>query len=131
MDFYFINVLSIRGFSCVLNIVDARSRNKWEFPTLSKRPPVDMIDFFLTQCKLEGRQVLKIRTDRGGELARCLEICQLLIKKHKCGLQTTAGYSSWLNGKIESHNKTLARDWRKSSFDSDLPWKLWCLSLKD
>ena len=102
MDFYFINVISIRGFSSVLNIVDARTRNKWEFGTSSKCPPLKIIDYFLTQCKLEDRQVLRIHTDRGGELAGSSEICALLIQKHKCSLQTTAGYSSWINGKVES-----------------------------
>ena len=28
MDFYFMNVTSVRGFSCVLNIVDAKTRKK-------------------------------------------------------------------------------------------------------
>ena len=41
-------------------IVDARTRNKWEFATPTKRPPIDVLDFFLTQCALEGRLVSKI-----------------------------------------------------------------------
>ena len=70
IDFCFINVISICDLLCVLLIVDARTRNKWEFATPSKRPPIDILDFFLTQCALEGRPVRKIRTDRGGELAK-------------------------------------------------------------
>ena len=85
IDFCFINVLSIRGFTCVLMIVDARTRNKWEFATPTKRPPINVLDFFLTQCALEGRPVSKIRTDRGGELAKSSEVCELLLNKHKCG----------------------------------------------
>ena len=131
IDFCFINVLSIRGFTCVLLIVDARTRNKWEFGTLSKRPPIDILDFFLTQCRLDGRPVLKIRTDRGGELAKSSKICDLLINKHKCGLQTTAGYLSWLNGKAESHNKGMTRMLWKALGDAGLPQFLWCLALSE
>ena len=58
MDFYFMNVTSIRGFTCVLNIVDAKTRNKWEFGTPNKPPPIDTVDFFLTQCKVEGSSVM-------------------------------------------------------------------------
>ena len=72
---------------------------------------------------------MKIRTDRGGELAKSSEVCELLISKHKCGLQTTAGYSSWLNGKAESHNKGMTRMLRKSIGDAGLPTNLWCLAL--
>ena len=68
MDFYFMNEVSIRGFTCVLNIVDAKTRNKWEFGTPNKRPPLDTVDYFLTQCKMEGRPVSRIRMDRGGRV---------------------------------------------------------------
>ena len=61
IDFYFINITSIRGFTCVLNIVDARTRNKWEFRSATKRSPLDTIDYFLTQCKREGRNVLHVQ----------------------------------------------------------------------
>ena len=62
---------------------------------------MDIIDFFLTQMKRNGRPVQFIRTDLGGELAKSSEVCSLLVSKHQCGIQTTAGYSSWLNGKVE------------------------------
>ena len=41
-----------------------------------------------------GRQVVNIRTDLDGELARSSDFCDLLVKKYKCGLQTTGGCSS-------------------------------------
>ena len=106
MDFYFMNEVSIRGFTCVLNIVDAKTRNKWEFGTPNKRPPLDTVDYFLTQCKMEGRPVSRIRMDRGGELSKSAELCEMLIKKHHYTIQTTTGYSSWINEKVEVHNKT-------------------------
>ena len=85
----------------------------------------------MIQCKIEGCPVLHIQADRGGELAKCSKVCELLIKKYKCTLQTTAGYSSWLNGKIESHNKTLCQMIQKALFDSGLPQKLWCLASEE
>ena len=131
MDFYFMNVTSIRGFTCVLNIVDAKTRNKWEFGTPNKRPPIDTVDYFLTQCKMEGRPVMRIRMDRGGEISRSAEMCNMLISKHKCTIQTTAGYSLWLNGKAEVHNKTSCRMIRKTLFDAALPQFLWCCAMED
>ena len=101
MDFYFMNITSIRKFTSVLMAIDAKARKLWKFPTQSKRPPLDIIDFFLTQMKRNGRPVQFIRTDLGGELAKSSEVCSLLVNKHQCGIQTTAEYSSWLNGKVE------------------------------
>ena len=63
MDFYFMNETSIRKFTCFLIIVDAKSRKLCQFPTHNKRPPLDSIDFFLTQLKMNGRQVQFIRTN--------------------------------------------------------------------
>ena len=54
-DFYFMNETSIRKFTSVLIAVDAKSRELWQFPTQSKRPPLDIINFFLTQLKMNGR----------------------------------------------------------------------------
>ena len=62
-------------------------------------------------------------------MAKSSEVCELLLNKHKCGLQTTAGYSSWLNGKAKSHNKGMSRMLQKALSDSGLPHFLWCLAL--
>ena len=75
-----------------------------------------------------GRQVVNIKTDLGGELARSSEFCNLLVKEYQCGLQTTGGYSSWINGKTERHIRTLENTARKIRGDANLPPTLWCYS---
>ena len=75
-----------------------------------------------------GRQVVNIRTDLEGELARSSEFYDLLVKYYQCGLQTTGGYSSWLNGKAERHIRTLENTARKIRGDANLPATLWCYS---
>ena len=70
LDFYFLEEVSIRNFTCALIIVDARVRIMWAFCSQSKRPPLAKVRYFLTQLKQMGRPVINVRTDMGGELAR-------------------------------------------------------------
>ena len=128
MDFCFLEIESIRKFTCSLIIVDAKVRKMWTFNTQGKRPLIDTVRFFLTQLKQIGRQVHNIRTDQGGELARSSEFCNLLVEEFQCGLQTTTGYSSWLNCKVERHIRTLENTARKIRADANLPPSLWCFS---
>ena len=78
--------------------------------------------------KQTGRQVLNIRTYLGGELARSSEFCNLLVEEYKSGLQTTGGYSSWLNGNAERDIRTLENTARKIRGDANLPSNLWYFS---
>ena len=71
------NKTSIRGFTTVLNVVDAKTRKLWLFGTPGKSPPIDIIRFFLVQLFHMGRLVLHIRTDLGGKLAGCAELYKL------------------------------------------------------
>ena len=104
IDFYFMNKVSIRGFTSVLNIVDAKGRKLWQFGTPSKRPPLLILRFFLMQLKRMGRECSHIRTDLGGELTRSSEFCHMLKEEFQIVLERTGTYSSWLNGKNERHN---------------------------
>ena len=55
IDFTFYDKVSIRGFTCVLNIVDARTCKLWPFCTASKHPPIDIMRHFLHQLELEEK----------------------------------------------------------------------------
>ena len=122
-------IVSVRGFSVIHLIVDAKSRTLWKFSTPGKRPPVTILRLFLTQLKVAGRSTMRVRTDLGGEFSRCSDICGLLPDEFKCNLQTTGGYSSWINGKAERHIRTLENMERRTRCDSNLPAMLWCFSL--
>ena len=50
-DFTFYNIKSIRGFTSSLTIIDAKTRRVWVFCTPNKRPPIDIMCFFLIQNK--------------------------------------------------------------------------------
>ena len=72
------DIVSIRGFSVGLIVVDAKTRQLRKFCIPGKRPPLEILSFFLTQLKTAGRPVQKTRTDLGGELAKSSEVCKLL-----------------------------------------------------
>ena len=131
MDFYFINRTSIRGFTSVLLILDARTRKMWQFPTQQKRPPLDIVTFFLTQLQRMGRAVQHIRTDCGGELAGSSEFCALVKNTFQVGVERTGTYSSWLNGKVERHAQTACGMLRVGQIDHGLGDILWCCKCED
>ena len=74
LDFFFMNKESIRKFTSVLNVVDAKTRKLWLFCTPSKTPPLDIIRLFLTQLQRMGRPVSHIRTNGW----RTCWICRIL-----------------------------------------------------
>ena len=127
IDFYFWGIPSIRGFTAALLIVDARSRKQWKFLTHSKTPPLEICHWFFNQLRLSGRPIQFVRTDRGGELARSAEFCDLLVH-HSITLQQTAGYTSFLNGKAERHIQTAKNLTRCIHIDSGLDDKFWCFA---
>ena len=131
MDFYFMNKVSIRGFTCVLNVCDAKCRKLWQFCTPSKRPPISTVRFFLRQLQMMGRPCSHLRTDMGGELATSAEFCTLLKDEFQIALQVTGPYTSWINGKVERHNQTSCEMIRVGTIDHGLGPHLWCLKCED
>jgi hypothetical protein len=100
MDFAFWDVLSLWHFNSMLVIVDAKTRMLWLFCTSSKRAPMHIIEYFLNAISREGCSIKTIRVDEDGSLARNTDFTTYLLQ-HSVTLDTTGGYSSFLNGKVE------------------------------
>ena len=96
MDFAYTNHSSYRGFTAYLSIRDEFSGYPFAFPTKNKRPPLDLIDWFVNNLKNQGLQPVQIMVDKGSELGRSSDFLALLIK-HNISLDTTGGYSSLRN----------------------------------
>ena len=74
---------------------------------------------------------MMIRTDQGGELAKSTKFCTLIKHKYQVGLEMTAGYSSWLNGKAERPIQTASNMIRVGQFDHGLGPQFWCCKMED
>ena len=104
MDFYVLPNNSVCGFILALLIIDAQNRKLWEFATPNKRPPLDIVTFFLSQLSKTGRPVMIIHTNREDELAKSTEFCKMIKRSHQVSLDTSYKYSSWL--KVNSKFQT-------------------------
>jgi hypothetical protein len=125
IDFSFWNVCSIRGFTSLLSVIDGKDRMLWNFPTASKRVPLSILDFLFTMLNREGITIENVRVDEDSALANNSEFFDFLIQ-NKISLQTTGGYVSFLNGKVECHHRTIANLVRSLLLNSGLPSDLWC-----
>ena len=106
IDFMFYSTTSIRNFTAAFTIVDRGTSYPYIFPTTSKRPPIDIMRFLLTVLNRQGHEVHSIRADEDGALAGSAEFCTLLQNQFKIILQTTNGYESTINGKVERIHQT-------------------------
>ncbi len=94
MDYAFWDIPSIRNFSSMLVIIDAKTRMLWLFCTSSKRPPMHIISYFFDILSRENCTSKTIHVDEEGSLARNAEFTNFLIN-HRVTLDTTSGYSSF------------------------------------
>ncbi len=125
IDFSFWNVTSVRGFSSLLSIIDGSTRMLWNFPTASKRVPLTILEFFFGALTKENISILGIRVDEDGALANNTEFSNFLLAR-SIPLESTGGYASYLNGKIERPHRTIANMVRAMLLNSGLPSNLWC-----
>jgi len=120
-------VESFDGFNCYLIIVDEASRFVWVFLSASKEPPLETIDLFLT---LNGhKDGGYIRTDQGGELAKCKAFKDDMLKNHNYVVEPTGADSPSQNGGAEKWNDTLAVTTRALLYSSGLHAKFWSAAL--
>jgi hypothetical protein len=69
MDFGFYKLKSIRGFTCFLVIIEARSSHRWVYLRRSKHPPIELCLWFIwISRRVLGFSVTILCTDGGGEL---------------------------------------------------------------
>jgi len=128
MDFAFMPETSIRGFTAFLSIKDAATNYTWIFLSRNKRPPLDVITFFISILKKEHRTIRYIRVDEDGALAQSTAFCKLLLL-HTITLQTTGGYASSLNGKSESLNKVAKYTVSSILASTRMDPMFWCFAL--
>ncbi len=125
LDFAFWDIPSIRHFTSMLVIVDAKTRMLWLFCTASKRAPMHIIVYFLNIMQREGCTVKTIRVDEDGSLARNTTFTSYLLE-HNITMDTTGGYSSFLNGKVEHPHQTISQLVRAMLLNSGHPPSTWC-----
>jgi hypothetical protein len=130
IDFSFWNETSIRGFSSLLSIIDGKTRMLWNFPTASKRVPPEILEFFFGALSKENMPVLGIRVDEDGALANNTEFSDFLLAR-SIPLESTSGYASFLNGKIERPHRAITNMVRAMLLNSGLPNKRWCYAAAD
>jgi hypothetical protein len=79
IDFSFWNETSIRGFSSLLSIIDGKTCMLWNFPTASKRVPLEILEFFFGALSKENISILGVRVDEDGALANNTEFSDFLL----------------------------------------------------
>jgi len=128
MDFAFMPVTSIRGFTSFLSIKDAATNYTWIFLSRNKRPPLDILSFFISILKKEKKIIRYVRVDEDKALANSTAFCKLLLT-HNIILQTTGGYASSLNGKSESLNKVAKHTVSTILSSANMDPMFWCFAL--
>ena len=128
LDFTFFNVVSCRGFTSALIIVEATTRKLWFFPTKHKAPPLDLCLFFFNHLQRQGVPVLQLRGDEDGAFIGNTEFCGTMYKS--CGLvmESTGGYASTINGKAESPHRTTKKTIRSMLMGANLDDAFWCFT---
>jgi hypothetical protein len=99
-------VTSIDGFNAYLLIACAKTRYTFCFLTVSKAPPAEIIDAFLTKHGLKSGACY-ICMDHGSDLWRSEKI-RTVAAKHDYMLEPTGSDSPSQNGKVECLNGTFS-----------------------
>jgi hypothetical protein len=108
IDFTFWDVLSHHGFNAVLMIIDAKTIFVWLFCTSSKKPLLHNLWWFFAKIRHEKHALAPIQVDEDEALAKSTAYCKFIRDEDALLLDTICGYASYLNGKIEHPNRTIA-----------------------
>ena len=119
-DYVFFNIVSIRGFSAALIIVEWTSRYLWIFPSRSKSAPLDTALYFFNQMQRQGFPCIRLRTDEDGALINNTEFCKMMVNSLGMTVEGTGGRESTINGAAESPIRTIKRTIRSFLIGSSL-----------
>jgi hypothetical protein len=136
VDFEFYGFESIRGFTSALAFTCGTSSYPIGIPGKSKTPPLSATRWVISCLRSMNYNVLFIRVDEDGALAKSAEFCELMIEMNII-LETTGGGRSENNGIVEVGNRTRANMIRtnlstlymmiKSKMPADMDIRLfWC-----
>ena len=97
------------------------------FPSISKRPLIDILKLIVTKLKNKDKRVSSIQVDKDGALSI---YSKFMEKCHNMNtiVQTTGEYESSLNGESEIPNKTLDNTTRALLLNSSDKKEIWFLS---
>ena len=126
MDFAFYNVTSIHGFTSMLTVVCESTRMIWVSPITSKRAPVSIIRFILTTLKNEQYPYIRVIFDEYGALANSKHVTNLLVDDFNMSIENNGSNESYINGKIERHNRSINNMVRAGIIGSNKNGKKWC-----
>ena len=101
MDFTFLNVESIHGFTSFFVAIFSAISYIFGFPPRSKRPTIDILKLLVTTLSNQDKKVSFIRVDEDGELEISSEFMRTCHNKN-ITVQTKGGYASSLNVKLKS-----------------------------
>ena len=107
MDYVLFNVESIRGFTSTFLAICSANSHPFVFPSIRKRPPLDILKFILTTLRKQDKKVAFVLVDEYGALAISSEFMKACHNMNII-VQTTGVYAYSLNGKTESPNNTFS-----------------------
>jgi hypothetical protein len=106
--------------------IDAKTRKLWIFCTASKKAPIHILWWLLSNIRCEHNALSRIRVDKDGALIGSCTFCRFISDNEALNLKSTGKYASYLNCKIERSNRTIAECVRCYILNTNCPEVDWC-----
>jgi hypothetical protein len=110
----------------VLVTIDAKTQKLWLLCTASKKPLIHILRWLFSNLRPEGRTIACTQVDEDGALICSFCCCCYIRDEEGLVLETNGGYASYLNGKIERPNHTIAERFRCFLINAGFPKQDWC-----
>ena len=125
MDFSFLNVESIHGFTSTFVAICYATSHPFGYPFRRKLPPLDVLNFLVNTSRNQDKKFTLIWVDEYKALARSSEFMKTCHNMNIL-VQTTGGYVSSIDGKREIPNNKLTNITRALLLDSSHKKWIWC-----